>query len=80
MILALLAAVTGVGLSGWLYTTDTYWGIEWVEQLHHTLSDILLILAAIHVGGVILASRRHRENLVAAMIHGRKRPAESGES
>ena len=80
MILALLAAVIAVGLSGWLYTTDTYWGVEWVERLHDTLADILLILVAVHVGGVIFASRRHRENLVAAMIHGRKRPAEPGES
>ncbi|MSO89462.1 MAG: cytochrome B [Rhodospirillaceae bacterium] len=79
MILALLAAVIAVGLSGWLYTTDTYWGVEWVERLHDTLADILLILVAVHVGGVIFASRRHRENLVAAMIHGRKRPAEPGE-
>ncbi len=80
MILALLSAVIAVGLSGWLYTTDTYWGVEWVERLHDTLADILLILLAVHLGGVIFASRRHRENLVAAMIHGRKRPAEPGES
>jgi cytochrome b len=34
----------------------------------------LLVLVALHVTGVATASWRHRENLVAAMIHGRKRP------
>jgi cytochrome b len=37
------------------------------------LADLLLLLAAPHVGGVIAASLRHRENLIAAMLHGRKR-------
>jgi cytochrome b len=45
-----------------------------VEDLHEALSIFLLALAALHVTGVVLASIRHRENLVGAMIHGRKRP------
>lgn len=75
MILALLFTVAAVGLSGWLYTTDTYWGVEWVADLHEALSDLLLGLIALHLAGVALASYRHRENLVAAMLHGRKRAA-----
>lgn len=73
MILALLLNVTLVGVSGWLYTTDRFWGVEWVETLHSTLANLLLILAAVHVLGALYASFRHRENLVAAMMHGRKR-------
>lgn len=73
MIVALLLAVTLVGLTGWLYTTDRFWGIEWMEQLHSTLSDILFALAGLHIAGAIYASFRHRENLIAAMLHGRKR-------
>lgn len=72
MIVALLLAIALVGLSGWLYTTDRFWGIEWVANLHSMLSDLLLVLVAAHVAGVILASWRHRENLIAAMLHGRK--------
>jgi cytochrome b len=33
----------------------------------------VLLLACLHVGGVIAASLRHREDLVGAMIHGKKR-------
>lgn len=87
MIVALITAVTLVGLSGWLYTTDRYWGIEWVENLHNALSNVLLAFIGLHVAGVLYASYRHRENLIAAMLHGRKRsheeaagtvPADSG--
>ena len=73
MVVALLAMVISVGLTGWLYTTDRFWGVPWVEELHETLSDVLLALVALHIAGVIFTSARHRENLVAAMLHGRKR-------
>ena len=61
--------------SGWLYTTDAYWGVERVERLHALLAllaDLLLVLAGLHVAGVLFTSARQRENLVAAMVHGRK--------
>lgn len=79
MILALLSVAAFAGLSGWLYTTDAYWGVEWVEDLHEALAIFLLVLVALHVAGVAAASWRHRENLVAAMIHGRKRPPKNND-
>ena len=36
---------------------------------------MLFALIPLHVGGVVHASRAHRENLVAAMLHGRKSAA-----
>jgi cytochrome b len=76
MIVALLATTALVCASGWLYTTDRFWGVEWVERVHRTASNLLLGLIAVHVAGVLHASFRHRENLIAAMLHGRKRPAD----
>lgn len=76
MIVLLVIMVILVAGSGWLYTTDAYWGVEWVEDLHEGLADALLWLIVLHVAGVVFSSLRHRENLVAAMFHGRKRAPE----
>lgn len=73
MILLLLALTLVTAGSGWLYTTDRFWGIAWVDALHRGSTNLLLGAAALHVGGVALASWRHHENLVAAMLHGYKR-------
>lgn len=73
MIVALVATVVVVGASGWLYTTDAYWGVAWVGDLHDLSADVLLWLIALHLLGVLFTSWRHRENLVGAMVRGRKR-------
>jgi cytochrome b len=72
MVVALLTMVALAGASGWLYTTDRFWGVEWVERLHSWLADALLALVVLHIAGVLYTSFRHRENLIAAMLHGRK--------
>ena len=79
MILALLAVMAALCFTGWLYTTDTYWGEELVEETHEVLANVLLALVGLHVLGVLVAGYRHHENLVRAMITGRKRVPRTGD-
>ncbi|MFO1137832.1 MAG: cytochrome b/b6 domain-containing protein [Paracoccus sp. (in: a-proteobacteria)] len=73
MIVALLVTVAATVLTGWLQTTDAYWGSSTVENIHYAFAILIPILAVFHVGGVIFESLRHHENLVAAMLNGHKR-------
>jgi cytochrome b len=73
MVIALLATLVILCTSGVMMTTDAFWGVEWVDELHKTSSDISLILVGLHVTGVIIASLEHKENLIVAMITGWKR-------
>ena len=45
-------------------------GAEIIEELHEISANILLLLAALHVGGVLLESRLSGRNLVRPMIFG----------
>lgn len=73
MVIALLAVTAATGLTGWLQTTDAFWGSQGMEDVHEALATAIPALVCLHVGGVILESRRHRENLVRAMLTGWKR-------
>lgn len=72
MILLLLGMLVLVAGSGWMSETDRWFGVPWVDHLHHISAKILLLLIGAHVAGVVVSSRLHRENLVRAMITGRK--------
>ncbi|MDX8481511.1 cytochrome b/b6 domain-containing protein [Mesorhizobium sp. VK24D] len=79
MVLALLVCICGIALTGWMQTTDAYWGVAWVQIAHELLGNAILVLIAIHIAGVALASIRHGENLVRAMVTGRKRSPDAGD-
>ena len=78
MALVLWFLILVVCVTGWMYTTDRWWGIEWVEDLHEGFTNVLLALVLLHLCGVAFTSKHQRENLAAAMLHGRKR-APSGD-
>ena len=63
--LGLAVAATGYGAYGG--------GPEFLEDAHGALAWALLAVVVVHVAGVALGSVLHRENLVLAMLTGRKR-------
>jgi cytochrome b len=73
MILALLATIVALGLTGWLATTAAFRGAEWLEEAHEVLANGLLALIVLHVAGVIFTSIHEGRNLTRSMFTGRKR-------
>lgn len=74
MVIALMGIVSVAAFTGWLQTTDAFWGSDLMESLHGAMANLILVLVGLHVAGVVLASVRHGENLVSAMLDGRKAP------
>lgn len=73
MVIALLAMLAGLSVTGFLMTTDAYWGSKALEEIHEALANVTLVLVGLHIFGVIFASLEHGENLVRSMITGRKK-------
>ena len=68
-ILLSLIIVTG---SGFLMTTDMFWGVEWTEELHELSVSWMELSVIIHVAAVIFESRRTGVNLPRSMVTGFK--------
>jgi cytochrome b len=69
-IVLMLAMAVAVTASGWALYNDL--SGEWLEELHEVAANLMLAVIGVHVAAVLISSRLHRENLVAAMIDGRK--------
>jgi cytochrome b len=47
MVIALLATLLVICITGVMMTSNAYWGVEWVDKLHATASTFALILIAL---------------------------------
>jgi cytochrome b len=72
MMLALMATVLGLGLTGYLQGTDRFWGEEWLQDLHEWLGTGLITLAGLHAAAALVMGRLERVKLVTAMVTGVK--------
>jgi len=78
-----VAIVALLGLT--LLTTALGWaaynelGGEWLAEGHELAANTMIVLVGVHLLGVVSGSLAHRENLVRAMLTGRKtgRPQEA---
>ena len=72
-IVAMLLLTLIVGISGWATYNDM--AGDWLEEVHEVAAVLFLCLVGVHLGGVIVSSLLHRENLVGAMVSGFKSAA-----
>ena len=72
MIYNLILALLIIGLSGYLMTTDMFWGVEWPEELHEAAVAWAEISVVLHIAAVLVESMRTRVNLPRAMVTGYK--------
>jgi cytochrome b len=45
---------------------------EFWEEIHEVTTNLTLLLILLHIAGVVISSRLHKENLVKSMITGKK--------
>jgi cytochrome b len=79
MVWLLWSVVLLLGITGWMSRLDAFWGDDGIRAVHAWLAQALLIAVAVHLSGIVAMSLRWRENLVGAMLTGRKRPIDRGE-
>lgn len=73
MMLFLVGLVLNQGVTGFMMGTDAFFGEEWLEQWHAFSADLFMVAVGLHVVGALYESWRTKENLPAAMVHGKKR-------
>ena len=72
MVYNIWASVIAIGITGYMMTTITFFGVDWVEEAHEIVFNWLVFSVALHVAGVAFDTWRSGVNLVRAMINGRK--------
>ncbi|CAG9177726.1 cytochrome b/b6 domain-containing protein [Cupriavidus pinatubonensis] len=73
MMLLMWALILALAVTGWMSRLDALWGEDWPVDIHAVLADMLTALIVLHVLAAIVFSVAGKENLVLAMVTGRKR-------
>lgn len=73
MMVVLLSLLAVSVVTGAMQVTVRFFGIWWVEDSHAYSSDAVMVLVVLHVVGVVAMGLLQRQNLIRAMITGRKR-------
>jgi cytochrome b len=71
--LAIVALLVLIGITcatGWATWNEL--GGKWLEELHEGVANTLFAVVIVHLAGVAVGSLAHHENLVRAMVTGRK--------
>lgn len=69
-ILAILGVTAVLVASG--YASYEEIGGEWLSEMHEVLANLLMAIVVLHIAAVVLTSLAHKENLVRAMLTGKK--------
>jgi cytochrome b len=72
MMFLLMGLVLALGVTGWMQGLDAFWGEEWLQELHETLADALMLSAGLHAASAVVMGRIERTRLVKAMVTGVK--------
>lgn len=72
VVFSLISPALAHGRKGHDEDEDEDEGEELFEETHEFFAHLTLLLVAVHVAGVLVSSLLHRENLVRAMVTGRK--------
>ncbi|GCB04184.1 cytochrome b/b6 domain-containing protein [Ralstonia sp. SET104] len=71
--LAMWALIVALAVTGWLSRLDGLWGEDWPRDLHAWLAYTLAALVAVHISAAIVMSLLHKNNLILAMLTGKKK-------
>lgn len=76
MVYNILATLLAICATGVMMGMIRFFGVEWVEEVHETAFDWLMISVVLHIVGVAVESRLGGVPLMRAMLDGKKRVAE----